>query len=84
MQQHQVLNALKRANDAKYVEFDPADPEHLKAYASLAYAGRQLPHLRFFLSEGYSDVVSMMRDKITRQYLANFSLDIPELYREAA
>lgn len=58
----------------KHVEFDPRKPEHLKAFHSVYFTGRQHPTLRFVLEDGYQSVVTMAQDKIIKQYFTDQKL----------
>jgi hypothetical protein len=66
----QVLNILMKEQQNKYQHFDPKNTNHLKAYKSLRFDGRQLPDYRFFVEEPYLDVFSMMQAKICDTYIS--------------
>lgn len=54
----------------EYVTFDPKIAEHLQAYYSLHYRGRQT-NLRFRLEKPFTNIVSMMQHKICQEHLHN-------------
>jgi hypothetical protein len=51
------------------VKFDPKNKEHIEAFRSVYFNGKQHPTLRFELEEGYASVVSMASDKLLRRFL---------------
>ena len=67
----QIMNVLQRKFASRYVSFDPTNKDHLEAYYTLRYKGRQDKELRFFLEDPFLDCVSMMQHKITQEHLKN-------------
>lgn len=59
------------------VSFDAKNKEHIKAFVTLHYRGRQHPTLRFHLEQPYLDVRSMMIDKLIRKSVGK-AMDEPE------
>ena len=53
----------------KHVIFDPNDKDHLQAFHSFYFKGKQHPTLRFTLEEGYSSVVTMAQNKIINTFI---------------
>lgn len=49
--------------------FDIHNDEHIEAFRSLYFDGRQHPTLRFHIEAPYLDVRSMMTDKVLRHCL---------------
>lgn len=49
-----------------HVDFDSTNSEHRKAYLMLNYMGRQHPTLRFVLKLPHTNVLSMMRDEMSK------------------
>lgn len=66
--------AMKKIN---YVEFDPTNREHVKAFAQFEYCGQQHPTLRFVLKAPFLDVRTMIRSMIAEQYVRNIMLIDP-------
>lgn len=66
----QVLNVLMKEQQNKYQHFNPKNKDHLRAYKSLRFDGKQLPEYRFFIEDPYVDVVSMMQAKICDTYIS--------------
>ena len=70
---------LETINNKEHVTFDPKLQEHLRAYYTLHYRGRQ-SNLRFRLEKPFKDVLSMMHHKIAQQHikdnLKEFALDL--------
>lgn len=61
----------------QHVEFNPTNPEHIKAFASLCLGDRlgnikQHPELRFALEVQYPDVRTMMFHKVGQFHLNSF------------
>ena len=50
------------------VEFEPSNTDHLLAYYSLKYKGKQSA-MRFKTHPGFQDVLSTMQFKISQAYL---------------
>lgn len=51
----------------QYLEFDPANPEHMDAYRSLVLEGRQHPTLRFSVGT-FESVPQMMIHRISQHF----------------
>ena len=51
------------------VKFDPRCQAHLLAFADLRATGKQHPTLRFELEQPFSNVVTMINQKIIDHYL---------------
>ncbi len=65
----------------QYVDFNPQDPEHLKAFKMLVLgeAGptsniKQHPTLRFNLDNPFDNVRTMMTHKVAEAYLAKYGV----------
>lgn len=73
-QANQALPLPKTLADAiahlQIVDFDPKVPAHVEAFVWLTQKGRQHPTMRFHLEQPYLDVITMMYDKIGREYAA--------------
>ena len=50
----------------EYVDFDPKNVEHRKAYLMLQYQGRQHPTLRFVLKVPHNSVLHMMQAEMSK------------------
>lgn len=73
-----LTSHVLRNSQQMYVNFDPANIEHLEAFKLLCigngepreqFVVRQHPTLRFILNEGFEDVRTMMLHKVGNQYL---------------
>jgi hypothetical protein len=71
------LNGLTR----QHVDFDPANPEHLRAFSMLVLGEngpssiiRQHPSLRFNLEHPYDNVRSLMIYKVAEAHIKNHKL----------
>jgi hypothetical protein len=66
-------------NAKEYITFDPKLQEHLQAYYTLHYRGKQ-SNLRFRLEKPFTNVVAMMQHKICemqlQQSIKGFALDL--------
>lgn len=62
--------------DRQYVDFDPYNPDHAKAFQMLCIGRnndhfRQHPTLRFNVVEPFSDVRTMMFHKVAEAFIRN-------------
>jgi len=66
-----LVPVLYRAvSHLQFADFDPKVPEHVEAFVWLTQKSRQHPTMRFRLEQPYLDVITMMYDKIGREYAA--------------
>jgi hypothetical protein len=63
--QPRTLRETVRVPKIERVKFDPANPEHRRAYEMLMVGGRIHPTLRFETEAPFVDILSMMERKIS-------------------
>lgn len=64
-----VLSEKMSGLAPRMVMFDPTLKDHLRAYYSTKYLGKQDPTLRFFLEKPFASIPAMMEHKISQELL---------------